>query len=72
MITRGRYRQKISRIRIAPNNKYVGQDPYLMKKTDFSTELKDLPAIEAVVIRNYLVLQTSFYSKRQGKAYKSI
>ena len=64
MITRGKYKQKISR--------YVGHDPYLRKKTDVSNELKDLPAIEAVDISNYLVLQTSFYSKQQMKAYKSI
>ena len=36
VITRGRYLQKVS--------KYAGRDPYLLKKTDFSTDLKDLPA----------------------------
>ncbi|XP_017350013.1 CCR4-NOT transcription complex subunit 4 isoform X6 [Ictalurus punctatus] len=63
-ITRERYKQKIT--------KYVGCDPYAMKRSDFSTELKCLPAIEAVDISNYLVLQTSFYSRKQMKAYKSM
>jgi len=38
-MTRERYKQK---------NKHVGRDPYVMKRSDFSTELKDFPAIEAV------------------------
>ncbi|XP_062288031.1 uncharacterized protein LOC133993176 [Scomber scombrus] len=63
-ISKERYREKII--------KYVGCDPYMMKKSDFSTDLNDLPAIEAVDITNYLVLQTSFYSKEQMKAYKSM
>jgi len=32
---------------------YVGRDPYVMKRSDFSTELKDFPAIEALEISNY-------------------
>jgi len=47
-MTRERYKQK--------NQTYVGRDPYVMKRSDFSTELKDFPAIEAVDISN-----TSFY-----------
>jgi len=43
-----------------------------MKRSDFSTEAKYLPAIEAVDITNYLVLQTSFYTRIQMKAYKSM
>ncbi|KAL1279247.1 hypothetical protein QQF64_025920 [Cirrhinus molitorella] len=43
-----------------------------MKKSEFSSELKYLPAIEAVDITNYLVVQTSFYSTKQMKAYKSM
>ena len=53
-------------------NKYVGRDPYHMKMSDFLTEPKDLPTIEAVDITNYLVLQTSYYTKQQMKAYKSL
>ena len=63
-ITRERYFQKVA--------KYAGRDPYLLKKTEFSKDLKDLPAIEAVDITNYLVLQTSFYTNQQMKAYKSM
>ena len=39
-----RYKQKITT--------YFGRDPYVMKRSDFSTELKDLPAIEEVDIEN--------------------
>ncbi len=39
-ITRERYKQKIAT--------YVGRDPYVMKRSNFSTKLKYLPAIEAV------------------------
>ncbi len=39
-ITRERYKQKIIT--------YVGQDPYVMKMSDFSIKLKYLPAIEEV------------------------
>lgn len=39
-----------------------------MKKND----LKDLPAVEAVAIINCLVLQTSFYTKEQMKAFKEL
>ena len=63
-VSRQRYKQLI--------NKYVGCDPYLMKMRDFSTEPKDLPTIEAVDITNYLVLQTSYSTKQQTKAYKSL
>ncbi|XP_035998275.1 uncharacterized protein LOC118564393 isoform X2 [Fundulus heteroclitus] len=43
-----------------------------MKMCEFSVDLKDLPTVEAVDITNYLVLQTSFYTKQQMKAYKSM
>ena len=43
-----------------------------MKMSDFLTDPKDLPTIEAVDITNYLVLQTSYYTKQQMKAYKSL
>uniref|UniRef100_A0A1A8PLE3 SWIM-type domain-containing protein n=1 Tax=Nothobranchius rachovii TaxID=451742 RepID=A0A1A8PLE3_9TELE len=48
-------------------NKYVGRDPYLMKMSEFTPELTALPRIESVDITNYLVLQTSFYTKQQMK-----
>jgi len=39
-----RYKQKITT--------YVGRDLYVMKRSDFSIELKDFPAIEEVDIEN--------------------
>ncbi|XP_057708134.1 uncharacterized protein LOC130926863 [Corythoichthys intestinalis] len=63
-ISKQRYTKLIS--------KYVGSDPYVMKMSEFSTELRDLPAVEAVDITNYLVLQTSYYTRQQMKAYKSL
>ncbi|CAM4622664.1 unnamed protein product [Leuciscus chuanchicus] len=35
-------------------------------------KLKDLPTVEAVNITNYLVLQTSYCTRQQMKAYKSL
>ncbi len=49
-----------------------GVDPYTMKNPGFSTDYKDLPNVEFPDISNYLVVQTSFYSKQQMKAYKSL
>ncbi len=43
-----------------------------MKMSEFSVELEDLPTVEAVDITNYLVLQTSYYTRQQMKAYKSL
>ncbi|XP_059426209.1 uncharacterized protein LOC132160583 [Carassius carassius] len=63
-VSRHRYKELI--------NRYVGRDPYLMKMSEFSVELKDLPTVEAVDITNYLVLQTSYYTRQQMKAYKSL
>ena len=45
-VSRQRYKELISR--------YVGRDPYLIKMSEFSVEIKDLPTIEAVDITNYL------------------
>ena len=53
-------------------NRYIGRDPYLMKMSEFSSETKDLPAIEGIDIANYLVIQTSYFTKQQMKAYKSM
>ena len=54
-VSRQRYKQLI--------NKYVCRDPYLIKKSEFSVEPKDLPTIKAVpmVIKSrptFIVLQT--------------
>ena len=50
-----------------------GVDPYCLRKSEFSTDFKDLPCVQFPDIFNYLVIQTaSFYTKNQMKAYKSI
>lgn len=43
-----------------------------MKPTEFVGDLNFLPAIESMDTCNYLVLQTSFYTANQMKAYKSL
>jgi len=43
-----RYKQKITT--------YFGREPYVMKRSDFSTELKDLTVIEEVDIDNVKLL----------------
>lgn len=62
--SRSRYNQKIGQ--------HIGYDPYTLKKSDFSHDLADLPGVEAIDITNYLVLQTSYYTASQMKAYKSL
>ncbi|XP_034066573.1 uncharacterized protein LOC117542824 isoform X4 [Gymnodraco acuticeps] len=61
---RRRYREKITA--------HIGYDPYQLKKSDFSRDLSDLPAVEAMDITSYLVLHTSYYTASQMKAYKSM
>ncbi|XP_033932167.1 uncharacterized protein [Pseudochaenichthys georgianus] len=51
---------------------HIGYDPYQLKKSDFSRDLSDLPAVEAMDITSYLVLHTSYYTASQMKAYKSL
>ena len=48
------------------------RDPYTVKKSDLSYEIDDYPAVSFPDICNYLVLQTSFYTTKQMKAYKSM
>lgn len=40
-------------------------------KSDFSTDLKDVPVIEALDITNYLGLWTSLNTEEQMKVYKN-
>ena len=61
---RARYLQKIELC--------DGFDPYCLKKKDFSYDLNDFPSVEFPDISNYLVLQTSFFTCRQMKAFKSL
>lgn len=56
-----RYCQKIERC--------MGCDPYKMKKSEFSHNLTDLLSVEAADITNDLILQTSYYTASQMKAY---
>jgi len=48
----------------------VGVDPVTIPNQQFDTEC--LPPIEAMDLLSYLVLETSFYTKEQFKAYKSL
>ena len=43
-----------------------------MNKNSFSTDFRELPNLEFPDISNYLVVQTSFYTKQQMKAFKSL
>ena len=47
-------------------------DIYVMNKNSFATDFGDLPNLEFPDISNYLVVQMSFYSKQQMKAFKSL
>ena len=49
-----------------------GFDPYSLKNAVFSEDPTQLPAVEYPDIVNYLVLQTSWATKQQMKAYKSL
>ena len=48
----------------------IGVDPVTIPDQQFDTEC--LPPIEAMDLLSYLVLETSFYTKEQFKAYKSL
>ena len=51
-----------------------GVDPYCLRKDDFSTNFEYLPKLQFPDISNYFVLQvqTSFYTKNEMKAFKSM
>lgn len=38
---------------------HVGSDLYKMKKRDFSHNLIRLPAVDTIIVTNYVILQTS-------------
>ena len=48
----------------------IAVDPITIPDEHFSSEC--LPAVEATDLLSYLVLETSFYTKQQFKAYKSL
>ena len=56
-----RYVQKIS---------VVGVDPASLPREQFDSE--NLPPIESTDLLSYLVLETSYYTKEQLKAFKSL
>ena len=58
---RERYKEKI----VACN----GIDPYTIKKCELSFNITDYPTVSYPDIANYLVLQTSFCTTKQMKAY---
>ena len=58
-----RYQEKIT---------VCGFDPYALRKSDFSENIELLPKVQYPDIVNYLVLQTSWATKTQMKAYKSM
>ena len=58
-----RYQEKV---------KECGFDPYCVKISEFKEDFEALPCIEYPDIVNYLVLQTSWLSNSQMKAYKSL
>ena len=58
---RDRYLQKIARI---------GIDPVLVEGKDFKPDC--LPPVESTDILCYLVLETSFYTQQQFKAFRSL
>jgi hypothetical protein len=53
---------------------FCGFDPYSLKKSEYSEDSTHLPAVEYPdkIIVNYLVLQTSWATKKQMKTYKSM
>lgn len=57
-----RYKEKVT---------LCGFDPYQLKKSDYSEDFKLFPNVEYPDIINYLVLQTSWATSSQMKAYKS-
>ena len=48
----------------------VAVDPVTIPDEQFTSEC--LPPVEATDLLSYLVLETSFYTKQQFKAYKSL
>ena len=49
-----------------------GFDPYTLKRSDFEDNVALFPGIEYPDIVNYLVVQTSWLTHQQMKAYKSL
>ena len=48
----------------------LGVDPAAIRSTQFSSEC--LPSIQASDLLSYLVLETSYYTNKQFKAFKTL
>lgn len=62
-VTKKRYVEKV---------RMIGFDPFKLKKSEFKDELKLWPSVEYPDIVNYLLVQTSWRTKEEMKAYKSL
>ena len=62
VVIKDRYREKVAWCRF---------HPYSLKKSDFSEDFALFPKIKYPDIVNYLVLQASWATNKQMKAYKS-
>ena len=60
---KSRYQEKVT---------VCGFDPYALRKSDFSENIELLLKVQYPDIVHYLVLQTSWATKTQMKAYKSM
>ena len=60
-LVKKRYMQKIA---------YIGIDSFLISGKNYDVEC--LPPIESIDFVSYLVLETSYYTKEQIKAFKSL
>ena len=60
-VIKARYLKKIS---------CIGVDPFLISGKNYDPEC--LPSIESIDLVSYLVLETSYYTKEQFKAFKSL
>lgn len=59
-----RYKGKLTKIN--------GVDPYTFNNSELCFNTADFPSVTSMDIVSYLVLSTSFYTKEQMKAFKSL
>lgn len=60
------------KLRYASKSTACGGDPYAMNRSDFSEDESLWPRIGLVEINEYLVLSTSYLTKKQMKAHRSL
>ena len=61
----------VSKLRYLEKIRLCGFDPYGLKKSEYSEDFALLPKIEYPDIVNYLVIQASWATNKEMKAYKS-